>query len=685
MAASSTSTVAPTPTSFQINQDEPQVYTGDSIAYFKQKFFKGESSSLTSGEGNAVPIAKDLNITTKKFATYTGKVIATDEDAGDKLSYYFKTQPTNGTVTLNPDTGEFTYVGYEAGTYTFSFFAMDSRDYKSNTATVTIVVENGTTPVTQSLNIQAKINTSVIQGKLQAIDPDENDLLYYELLSEPNGGSLTLNKKTGDFEFSGYEVGTYTFTYQVTDSQHNVSDPATVTIVIEKEKDKDKDKNKNNNSQPTTTTPVTTSPTQPSVTPPTTGDITIDAVHTDNNQSTQSNPNGRTRGVATLSASSTEQNAVLNVLSDRIANTIKEAQAKQNIAIDASILKDKQQYQLNFAGNVVKDLLSKQNGLTLQTGDLSVQLPSAVLSRITGLQNLSTTDAAQWTLTAQKVNPPALPNWNGAAFTPTSSTAYNLTLGVSDAGTNAAPSTYENRYVKLGVAVPEAATDQNSYVALATDASGNTYPVPVTFDAQGQATVHMLEGSTVQIVKVAAPATTNSSPAIQLLEQKQIIPFVDRAPSQSDSSLTRGELALYLSRALGVNTASVTSSTFTDLGTASEESRAIEALYQAGVLKGISSSQFAPDRVISREQLAVILTRAASAYGLSEEGAAASGGTSTTSSKWAQDELTQALAQGNNTGIVSSGNASLTAQPNVSKSEGAQTLVGWLQGTNLVN
>ncbi len=582
---------ASTPTSYQINQGAPEVYQGDSIAYFQQKFFKGQSSTLTSGESGSAPIAQSLNFVIKRSAIFAGKVQATDQDANDSLSYQLVSQPANGTLTLDAQTGEFTYIGYEAGTYTFAYRAINS---------------------------------------------------------------------------------------------HNLSsEPATVTFVVEKDKDKDKDKNQSS----TTVTPAQpeVQPSQPAA-PATNGDITIDAVHTDNNQSPSSNTSGRTRGVATLSATSTEQNAVLNVLYDRIANTIKEAQPKQSIAIDASILKDKQQYQLNFAGNVVQDLLSKQNGLTLQTGDIKVQLPSSVLSRVTQQQNLSTNDAATWTLTAQKVAAPAATDWNGTPIRPVVNTAYQLNLNVADAGSNISPATYANRYVKLSFLVPEATGDTSSYVALATDAAGHTYTVPVTFDDQGQATVHTLEGSTVQIVKAAAPATSSSSPAMQLLEQKQIVPTVDRAPQATDGSLTRGELALYLSRALGVNTATVTGSTFTDLGTASEESRAIEALFKAGVLKGISNTEFAPDRVISREQLAVILTRAAAAYGLSEDGASATNtATGSSSSKWAQDELQQALAQGNDTGIRSSGSASLTAQPDMSESEGAQTLVDWLKSTKLVD
>ncbi|WP_322903143.1 Ig-like domain-containing protein [Paenibacillus sp. SGZ-1009] len=589
LAASHSPSSLQTPPSYQMNHDAPEVYAGDSIAYFKQKFFKGQSS-LTVGESGSIPIAQSLNFTIKRSV--------------------------------------------------------------------------------------------VLSSKLQATDEDELDTLSYQLMSQPSSGILTLDGKTGEFTYIGHDEGTYTFSYQVIDSQEHSSDPATVTIIVEK----DKEKNKNKQSATSAPTEIPAQPVEPTV-PVASGDMTIDAVHTDNAPGTPNNSTGRTRGVATLSAASTEQKVVLNILSERIANTIKEAQVKQNIAIDATVLKDKQQYQLNFTGDIVQNLLNKQNGLTLQTGDLQVQLPSAALSRMTQQQNLGITDAAKWTLTAQKVALPANSNWNGAVITPLSNTAYELKLAVNDANNTTNPSSYENRYVKLGFIVPEAVNDPGNYIALATDPAGNTYIVPVTFDAQWQATVHTLEGSTVHIAKVTTPATSGGSSAVDLLQQKQIIPFIDRAPAQSDASLTRGELALYLSRALGVNTANSSGSAFTDLDANSEQSRAIAALSKVGVLKGISMTTFAPDRVISREQLAVILTRAAAVYGLSETGTTtiSTDTTSNSASKWAQQELQQELVQGNDTGIRSSGNRSLSAQPDMSESEGAQMLVDWLQNAKLLN
>ncbi|WP_322923111.1 hypothetical protein [Paenibacillus campi] len=58
LAASHSPSSLQTPPSYQMNHDAPEVYAGDSIAYFKQKFFKGQSSlrvgKVTAGSTVAI-------------------------------------------------------------------------------------------------------------------------------------------------------------------------------------------------------------------------------------------------------------------------------------------------------------------------------------------------------------------------------------------------------------------------------------------------------------------------------------------------------------------------------------------------------------------------------------------------------------------------------------------------------
>ncbi|WP_411345627.1 S-layer homology domain-containing protein [Paenibacillus sp. WLX1005] len=585
-AQSVTTSSATSTSSYSVSTDQPTVYTGDSIAYFKQQFFKS-SSKLTHGESGSVPIARAMSFAVKKSAVLTAQLQASDEDSDDQLTYHIGSQPASGTLTLNANTGDFTY----------------------------------------------------------------------------NGAS----------------AGTYTFTYYVTDLQNHTSDPATVTIEVKK--DKDKDTTSSSSSSTPSTQPQTTTPSSPSTTtttPTASGTTTIDAVH-----SGTSTDSARTRGAAVLAPQSSEQQAVLQVLTDQIRQSVSDSQVNKTVMIDASAVKGKQQYQINFSGAVVQSLLSKQNGFAVKTGDVSIYIPSSALNKLVQNEKLNTSDQANWVISAQKVAAPA--NVAGAV----NGTAYQVSVQVASGDQQTTVNDYANRYIQLGVAVPDAAGSSNDYVGMATDTNGNSYVVPVTFDENGNASVHALEGATLQIVKVTAPiANSSDSSQLQLLKQKQIVPQAQQSDVNGNSAMTRGELAQYLASALGINTSQSTgTSSFTDLASNTPETRAIQALSATGILKGISGTEFAPDRVISREQLAVILTRAANVYGLGE-GAATSTTTPTTNSaasQWAKAELQQALSDGNASGIVSSGDSALTANPVVTQNEGAATLVRWLQNNQLLN
>lgn len=579
-------TIASTSTSYSASTDQPTVYTGDSIAYFKQQFFKG-SSKLTHGESGSVPIARAMSFAVKKSSVLTAQLQASDEDSNDELTYYIGSQPASGTLTLNANTGDFTY----------------------------------------------------------------------------NGDS----------------AGTYTFTYYVTDLQNHTSDPATVTIEVKK--DKDKDTTSSSSSSTPSTQPQTTTPSSPSstTTSPTSGTTTIDAVHSDS-----STDSARTRGAAVLAPQSSDQQAVLNVLTDQIRQSVNDSQPNKTVTIDASAVKGKQQYQINFSGAVVQSLLSKQNGFAVKTGDVSIYIPSVALNKLVQSRGLTTSDQSNWTISAQKVSTPAT-NMAGAV----NGTAYQVSVQVANGDQQTTVTDYANRYIQLSVAVPDAAGNNSDYVGMATDANGNSYVVPVTFDENGNASVHALASATLQIVK-ATPPTANSSDSsdLQLLKQKQIVPQAQQVNVSGNSAMTRGELAQYLASALGINTSQPTAtSSFADLASDTPETRAIQALSATGILKGISGTEFAPDRVISREQLAIILTRAANVYGLG--GGTAGSNTATTTntaaSQWAKAELQQALSDGNDSGIVSSGDSALTANPVVTQNEGASTLVKWLQNNKLLN
>lgn len=541
--------------------------------------------------------------------------------------------------------------------------------------------ESGAAPIAKSLSFIMKKST-VFSSQLQATDEETNDNLTYHLLTQPQQGKVVLtNTSTGTFEYSGTVVGTYTFTYNVTDPQNNESEVATVTIEVKKDKE---DKDTSSNTTTTPATPSTTTPTTPTVAQP----VTIDAVHStkDTNGTATGSNSDRTKGAATLSKSD-DNSAVLDLIYDRIHEATQAAAPKETITIAATAVTGKQQYQVNFASNVVQSLVAKQNGLAIQTGDVRIYVPASAFTNVNRSMNLSNNTTANWTIKAEKVSPASFNNWSGNPIT-TAGGTYQVSVQIDNDGTVNTLNNYNNRYVQLSVAAPENAASDDQYIALSTDSDGSTHVVPVVFDNQGQASIHSLENGTFTIVKVN-PSTnvTNASPELKKLVDKQIIPVSNQATVANDGLLTRGQLASYLVNALGINVNSAPPSTFTDIDPSSSEAKAIQALYHAGVLRGISATQFAPNRTISKEQLAVILTRAASAYGL-DQSSTASTTTNTdnnSSSQWAKAELDQAISSGNNTGVESAKGSALTASPTTTQSEGATMLVKWLQDSGLLN
>ena len=82
-----------------------------------------------------------------------------------------------------------------------------------------------------------------------------------------------------------------------------------------------------------------------------------------------------------------------------------------------------------------------------------------------------------------------------------------------------------------------------------------------------------------------------------------------------DAAMTRGMLVTALGRLAGVDTTEYTANSFTDVEADSAFRPYIEWAYSKGIIQGIGNSQFAPDRAITRQEIAVILQNYAKATG----------------------------------------------------------------------
>jgi VCBS repeat-containing protein len=177
--------------------------------------------------------AKNIQKTTLKNTSVSGAVVGTDAD-GDTLAYSKGTDPSNGTVVVNPD-GTWTYtpkIGY-TGPDTFSVVVSDG---KGGTATATITIQVNEPP-NQAPTVLAKdlqkttLKNTSVSGALVGTDPD-GDALTFTKGTNPSNGTVVVNGD-GTWTYTpttGY-TGTDSFTVTVSDGKGGTA-TATITIQV---------------------------------------------------------------------------------------------------------------------------------------------------------------------------------------------------------------------------------------------------------------------------------------------------------------------------------------------------------------------------------------------------------------------------------------------------------------------
>ena len=229
-------------------------YTHDGSATSTDTFFYRATDGFIAGNTVSVtiyindpPVAVTETIAVLEAGTattlndgVTTSLLANDTDGdGDPLTAVLVTNPTEGTLTLNPN-GTFSYV-HGGGNLSSDSFTYSANDGKINSAPVAVnITVTGTNdpPVANNDNIIVPLNgtaTTLDNGQTSVIandsDPD-GDVLTATLVSSPSFGTLTLNPGG---TFSYVQNGTLnsgdSFTYTVTDGTLT-SAAATVNILL---------------------------------------------------------------------------------------------------------------------------------------------------------------------------------------------------------------------------------------------------------------------------------------------------------------------------------------------------------------------------------------------------------------------------------------------------------------------
>ncbi|MEN0039553.1 MAG: retention module-containing protein, partial [Cellvibrio sp.] len=161
------------------------------------------TSTITIGvlPVNDAPVSNNQNLVTDEDVAINGQVVASDVD-GDTLGYTVSSQPTNGTVTLNPATGAFVYTPNANYNGSDSFVVTISDGNGGTTTSLITIGINpvNDAPVSGNQNLTTPEDTA-LTGQVVASDVD-GDVLAYAVTGQPTNGSVTVNPATGAFVYT---------------------------------------------------------------------------------------------------------------------------------------------------------------------------------------------------------------------------------------------------------------------------------------------------------------------------------------------------------------------------------------------------------------------------------------------------------------------------------------------------
>ncbi len=192
--------------------------------------------TVTVGAVNDAPVAVDDSIGTDEDVPVTVDVLPNDNDPdGDVLTVTAVTQGTNGTVTIDPVSGNPIYTPNPDfnGTDTFTY-TIDDGNGGTDTATVTVTVGAvNDVPVAVDDSIGTDEDVPVTVDVLPNDSDPDGDVLTVTAVTQGTNGSVSIDPVTGnpvytpDPDFNG----TDTFTYTIDDGNGG-TDTATVTVTV---------------------------------------------------------------------------------------------------------------------------------------------------------------------------------------------------------------------------------------------------------------------------------------------------------------------------------------------------------------------------------------------------------------------------------------------------------------------
>ncbi|MES9994047.1 MAG: retention module-containing protein, partial [Candidatus Thiodiazotropha sp.] len=192
--------------------------------------------TVTVGAVNDAPLATDDSVGTDEDTPVTVDVLPNDSDPdGDSLSVLSVTQGSNGSVAIDPVSGNPVYTPNPDfnGTDTFTY-TVDDGNGGTDTATVTVTVGAvNDAPVATDDSIGTDEDTPVTVDVLPNDSDPDGDTLSVLSVTQGTNGSVAIDPVSGNPVYTPNPDfnGTDTFTYTVDDGNGGV-DTATVTVTV---------------------------------------------------------------------------------------------------------------------------------------------------------------------------------------------------------------------------------------------------------------------------------------------------------------------------------------------------------------------------------------------------------------------------------------------------------------------
>ena len=193
------------------------------------------------------PVVNNQSVVTSMNKAITITLTANDQDLNDKLTAVLVSKPSHGTVgNIDQNTGNITYTPNPSftGTDKFTYKVNDGKVDSNSVGTISITVNQlpssskaivtNHPPTAGDQSVTTNKNTPV-DITLGASDPDLNDTLTAQIVSQPSHGKLNeINQATGVVTYTPNPsfTGTDKFTYKVNDSKVDSNGVGTISITI---------------------------------------------------------------------------------------------------------------------------------------------------------------------------------------------------------------------------------------------------------------------------------------------------------------------------------------------------------------------------------------------------------------------------------------------------------------------